>query len=403
MTVSGAAPEAENIERVPVAVIGCGDVSRNQYIPYLLGSPLVRIVCCADQDSDRARSVAAQLGIQARSVSDAIASDDVELVLDLTPPLAHVQVNSSALAAGKHVYTEKPLAATFEEGQDLVDQAARHGRRIASAPDTILGPNLQLARALLDRGKIGTPYMVSMSFVTADRTWHPNPQFFYRPGAGPIFDEGPYFVAALAALLSPVAEVSAMAETFIQGVPGGKDGKHFRPEVPTSYVGSLRLHSGVLASLLMSFDVRGSTMPPMEIYGSRGTLRLKFPGHYRGSVIFGREHDAITEEIDPGWRTYPMEDTKIRGLGVEEFAVALRTGRPSRLEGLFALHVLEVMEAIVRSAAEGQPIRVTTEVSRPAPYDPRENPRNQILDPHRFSREERGADPLRAGSEGSPQ
>jgi predicted dehydrogenase len=149
--------------------------------------------------------------------------------------------------------------------------------------------------------------------------------------------------------------------------------------VPTSYVGGLRLESGLLASLLMSFDVRGSTMPPLEIYGNEGTLRLKFPGHYRGSVLFGTEHDAITEEIEPGWRTYPMEATKIRGLGVEEFARALRTGEPSRVEGIFALHILEAMEAIASSAETGTPRRLTTRAARPAPYDPRQNPRNQIL------------------------
>lgn len=373
-------PEA--IDPVRTAVIGCGDVAVNQYLPYLTGSPFLDVLTCADRDPERSRAAAGRFGLTAGPVEEAIADPEIEMVLDLTPPLAHFPINASALEAGKHVYTEKPLAATFEEGQRLIALAARRGCRIAGAPDTVLGPNIQLARDLIDGGKIGTPFMASMSFVTADRSWHPNPAFFYGRGAGPIFDEGPYFLSALVALLSPMAEVTTLAATFtgeIAITQGPSAGQSFKPEVPTSYVGGLKLESGLLASLFMSFDVRGSTMPPLEIYGSEGTLRLKFPGHYRGSVLFGTEHDAITEEIHPVWRTFPMDATKIRGLGVEEFARALRTGEPSRVEAPFALHILEAMEAIVASGESGMPRRLTTRAERPQPYDPCQNPRNQIL------------------------
>jgi predicted dehydrogenase len=365
---------------VRTAVIGCGDVATREYIPYLSGSPLVDIRVCADRDVARARAAAERFGLTARSVADAIADPEIEMILDLTPPLAHVSINTAALEAGKHVYTEKPLAATFAEGRRLIALATQHGNRIAGAPDTILGPNLQLARELIDAGRIGTPYMASMSFVTADRSWHPNPEFFYRAGAGPIFDEGPYFLSALVALLSPIAEVTALAATFIGEIPAGEGGsaKTFRPQVPTSYVGGLRLESGVLASLLMSFDVRGTTMPPLEIYGSEGTIRLGFPGHYHGPVLLGTEHNAITEEIPPAWHLYPMDELKIRGLGVEEFVLALRTGEPSRVEAPFALHILEAMEGIVAAAASGASVRLTTRTERPRPYDPRENPRNRV-------------------------
>ncbi len=370
------------IDPVRTAVIGCGDVSVTQYLPYLTGSPFVRILTCVDRDPERARVAAERFGLTARSLDEAIAEPEIEMVLNLTTPLAHFPINAAALDAGKHVYTEKPLAATVEEGQQLIDLAAQHGCRIAGAPDTILGPNIQLARDLIEQGKIGTPLMASMSFVTADRSWHPNPGFFYGRGAGPIFDEGPYFLSALVGLLGPIAEVTALAATFQEEIAitqGVSAGQRFRVEVPTSYVGGLRLESGLLASLFMSFEVRGSTMPPFEIYGSEGTLRLKFPGHYRGSVLFGTEHDAIAEEIHPAWRTYPMEATKIRGLGVEEFARALRTGEASRVEAPFALHTLEAMAAIVSSAETGTPRRLTTRAQRPEPYDPRQNPRNQML------------------------
>lgn len=371
---------AEILSPVRTAVIGCGDVATREYIPYLRHSPLVDIRVCADRDQTRAAGVAERFGLAARPVEEAIADPEVEMILDLTTPLAHFSINAAALEAGKHVYSEKPLAADFAEGSRLVALAAHRGRRIAGAPDTFLGPNLQLARRLIDAGRIGTPYMASMSFVTADRSWHPNPEFFYEAGAGPIFDEGPYFLSALVALLSPITEVTALAATFIEEISAGGQGpgRTFRPKVPTSYVGGLRLESGVLASLLMSFDVRGTTMPPLEIYGSEGTIRPAFPGHYHGPVLLGREHNAISEEIQPNWHLYPMDELTIRGLGVEEFARAIRTGEPSRVEAPFALHILEAMESIVTSAASGMPVRLTTRAERPRAYDPRENPCNQV-------------------------
>jgi predicted dehydrogenase len=303
----------------------------------------------------------------------------IDIILNLTLPRAHVPISTAALNEGKHVYSEKPFASTVAEGKRLNVLAQERGVRLASAPDTTLGPNIQLARRLIEDGRIGRPLMASMSFVTPDRDWHPDPEFFYQPGAGPIFDEGPYFLSALVALLGPVAEVTARAATYrheLTVARGPRQGTRFPVEVPTSYVGGLVLRSGVLVSMLMSFDVRGTTMPPLEIYGEEGTLRLAFPGSYNGPVVCGRDHDHITEVIHPSWRTGTDEP---RGIGVEELAHAIMTGRPSRLEGEFPLHVLETMEAIVTAASSGRAQSISTSPPPPSLYPPGENPRNRSV------------------------
>jgi predicted dehydrogenase len=364
-------------EKLRVAAIGCGDVARHRYFPYLAGeNPFIELVACADIDPGRSADLAGRFGLVSCTPDAALRDPEIDLILNLTPPLAHEETNAAALQQGKHVYSEKPFALTYSAGCELTRLADAAGRRLASAPDTILGPSLQLARSMIDEGRIGRPYMASMSFVTADRRWHPDPQFFYREGAGPIFDEGPYFLSALVALLGPVEEVVALSNTYrteLEIPSRERADMPFRPRVPTSYVGSLRLQSGVLVSMLMSFDVRGTTMPPLEIYGEAGTLRPAFPGFYNGPVLFGREHDRITQAVQPTWRTAVDE---ARGIGVEELARAIQMGTPSRLEGAFPLHVLEAMEAIVASASTGRHLRLSSTTERPRVYAPEENPRN---------------------------
>lgn len=358
-----------------VAVVGCGDVARGRYLPYLAGNnSYLRLAACVDSQQDRARCVAEEWGIEARGLEDVLADDEIDMVLNLTPPLVHPSVNRAALQARKHVYSEKPFALNLREGRELQDLARVVGRRLASAPDTVLGPNIQLARRLIDEGRIGQPYMASFSFVTADRSWHPDPEFFFGEGAGPVFDEGPYFLAALVALLGPIESVCAQAQTYREKIEL-PDGRSFRPKVPTSYTGTLRFCSGALATMLLSFDVRGTTLPPLELYGEEGTLRLGFPGFYGGPVTFGQEHGRITETIWPSWTTAIDE---ARGIGVEELARAILTGETSRLEGDFPVHILECMEAIAQAAEAGIPRKLNTTTTRPEPYVPSENPRNRL-------------------------
>jgi predicted dehydrogenase len=362
-----------------LGVIGCGDVAITRYLPYLARvSPFVIIAACADQDAERTRRVAAQFALTPRTPDEVLTDETIDLVLNLTPPQAHRAVNTQALENGKHVYSEKPFATTVAEAREQQTTATRTGCRLASAPDTILGPNIQLARSLIDEGRLGRPFMASINFVTADRSWHPNPEFFYHRGGGPVLDEGPYFLTALVALLGPIREITAGAATFRDEITVKRtDGTTtvIRPQVPTSYAGILTLASGVLVTLMLSFDVRGTTAPPLEIYGEDGTLRLGFPGYYNGPVRFGTLHDHITEVIEPSWET-AVEDA--RGIGVEEFAQAIASDTPSRLEGDFPLHILEVMEAIGRAAETGARQQLETTTERPAPYSPEENPRNRL-------------------------
>lgn len=370
----------ENERRIEVGVMGCGDVAFTRYLPYLAGeNPFLHVAACADLDEGRARRAAERFGLQAVSPEDLLAARDIDLVLNLTPPQMHEAVTEMALRSRKHVYSEKPPALSMQAGRRLSTVARECGKRLGCAPDTILGPNLQLARRLIDEGTIGRPFMASCSFVTADRSWHPNPEFFYQEGAGPILDEGPYFLSALVALLGPVREVTARAATYrpeMTITDGPRAGERFGVEIPTSYVGGLVMHSGVLVSMLMSLDVRGSTLPGLEIYGEEGTMRLAFPGFYNGPIRLGREHDHIDQVIEAGWET-AVDDA--RGIGVEELCRSIREGVASRLEGSFPLHVLEVMLALIRAAETECGVVVESTTARPRPYRAEENPRNRFV------------------------
>ena len=354
-----------------VAMVGAGNVSL-RYLRYLRSSREVVIATLSDLDMDAARARAVEFGCgRACSMEEALSDPGIDIVLNLTPPSAHGVVTRAALESGKHVYSEKPLALTLEEGRDLVALAERVGRRLACAPDTLLAPHLMTGRALIDGGEIGTPVAASCSFVTpGSELWHPSPEFFYQPGAGPVFDEGPYFLTALVTLLGPVAEVSAKSATFRPERTvhvGPRAGARIVARTPTHVVALLRFTSGVLATMTMSFEVLGSTQPPLEIYGTTGTLRFPFPGYYGSGLRLGRRHDGPWKDIAPGWTSAPDQD---RGIGVEELARAIVSGRRSRMEPPLPLHILDLMETILRAAETGrsEPLRTTCE--RPAPYHP---------------------------------
>ena len=354
-----------------VAMVGTGNVSL-RYLRYLPTSPDVVIATLSDIDMDAARMRAAEFGVgRACPMEEAVSDPGIDIVLNLTPPAAHAIVTRAALESGKHVYSEKPLAMSLDEGRGLVALADEMGCRLACAPDTILAPHLMTGRALIDGGAIGTPVAASCSFVTpGSELWHPSPEFFYQPGAGPVFDEGPYFLSALVTLLGPVAEVSAKAATFRperKVEVGPRAGAPIVARTPTHVVALLRLASGVLATLTMSFEVLGSTQPPLEIYGTSGTLRFPFPGYYGGGLRLGRKHDGPWQVITPDWSSAPDQD---RGVGVEELARAIVSGDRSRMEAPFPLHILDLMETILRAAETGKNETLQTTCDRPAPYHP---------------------------------
>jgi predicted dehydrogenase len=345
-----------DLSPVRVAVLGCGDIA-GQYLAELARHPeAVEVTTCADLDGDRARARAAEFGIaKAGSPVDALWDEAVELVVNLTPPNAHAGVSLGILRAGKHVYSEKPLATALADGAALLDEAARRGLRVGCAPDSFLSAPVQQARQAVEAGRIGRPVAAFAAFAARSvESWHPNPAFFFAPGAGPVLDMGPYYLTALITLLGPVAWVSAQGDTLVPERMS-RHGGRIVASTPTHVSGTVAFASGALATVLFSFDVHRSTLPRIELYGTEGSLRLPDPNRYDGGV----------ELAAPGgqWAELPPDGSPEihRGQGVVDLALALRQGRPHRASGALALHVLDVMEGLLRSAeAEGERMHVTT-------------------------------------------
>jgi predicted dehydrogenase len=334
----------------------------------------IEIVACTDMVPDAAKVSAATYGVRVSEDLDAMLVDpDVDAVVNLTPPKAHYLVNAAALSAGKHVYTEKPLATTYVHGMETLALANQRGLVVGSAPDTFLGAGLQTCREVIDSGRIGEP--VAAAAFLASRgpdNWHPNPAFFYDRGAGPLFDVGPYYLTALVALLGPMRRVCAMARTSFSErsvTTGPNAGIVIRPEVPTHVTGSVEMAAGALATVITSFDIAASELPRIEIYGSEGTLSVPDPNKFGGPVrVCSR--GGQWEEI-PLDRPYTEQS---RGLGIAEMATAVANGRSPRASGQMALHVLEAMEALVSSAEDGAVVTLGTTCDRPEalPADLRE-------------------------------
>ncbi len=350
-----------------VGVIGCGKIS-DQYFKGCRAYRVLEVVACADLDLARAQAKAAEYGVpRALSVDDLLAAHDIDIVVNLTIPQAHAEINERALRARKHVYVEKPFALNAADGKRQLALARSQRRLLGSAPDTFLGGGLQTARKLLDDGVIGRP-VAAMAFMVCrgHESWHPSPQFYYQPGGGPLWDMGPYYLTALVNLLGPIARVSgfagkSFAERTITSQPLA--GTRIPVEVATHYTGALEFANGVAATMVMSFDVwPGPSLPRIVVYGEDGTLDVPDPNTFNGEVRLYRprakepETMSATHSLDRG-----------RGTGVADLAyAALRKGRPHRASGALAYHVVEAMEALDRAAA-GKRVTLRSTCERPAP------------------------------------
>jgi predicted dehydrogenase len=352
-------------EALRIGMVGVGNVSR-QYLETLPRLDGVRLTAVADLVPERAEGIAAG-GVRATTPAELCVADDVDLVLNLTVPRAHADVALAAIAAGKHVYNEKPLALTTDDGRRVLEAAAERGVRVGCAPDTVLGTGLQTARHHLDAGAVGTPVAATACMVSpGPERWHPAPEFFYRTGGGPLFDMGPYYLSSLVTLLGPIRRVAGMAATprLVRTVGGGPlQGTEFPVEVATHVTGTLEHASGAVSTLLMSFDVQASHLPRIEVYGTGGSVSVPDPNGFGGPV-------RLFHQDSPGWTEVPAVAgyrTGGRGCGVADLANALAAGTPHRASGELALHVLDVMESLLRAAAEGRTEAVTTTCERPPP------------------------------------
>jgi predicted dehydrogenase len=338
------------------------------------------LVACADLDAGAAERLAAERGLTRASVDELIADPAIDIVLNLTPPAAHANVNRQALAAGKHVYSEKPLATTVQDARRLVAEAKRGDLRIGCAPDVFLGSAYQAARDLLDEGAIGEPLSVSAAMLLGGQsTWHPNPDIFFADGAGPLLDMGPYYLTALVTLLGPVERVAGFASTRVADREieiGPRAGQRFAAGTPTHTAATIQLESGMTANLVASFEAPGQYVCDFVVHGTHGVLALPDPNAFEGPVRLRRGRQ--------GWQDVPIASRggrDARGIGLHDLAESLAEGRPHRASGELACHVVDVARTILEAARKGRALAVTTSVARPAPM-PVEEPRlSKIVPP----------------------
>lgn len=349
---------------VALGIVGTGNIFP-AYLKTLQRCPRVRLVGIADADPQVAQRRALEAGAPARTLDELLAGE-AEVILNLTPPLAHHAIGMRVLDAGKHLFTEKPLAANFAQGLELAEAARAKGLRLGCAPDTFLGAGAQALRALVDEGAIGPVRHGSGHFmVHGPDDWHPNPAFFYRAGAGPMLDIGVYHVTHLVHALGPVRSLRGSAHVTharrrIRSGPNA--GQVLEVEVPTHLVTLLGFASGAEVALTTSFDVWKHTHAPIELYGDEGSIVGHDPNTFGGIVRYAVGRGEWQRA--PGGRPYHQNS---RGIGLIDMVLALREGRPHRCSDTLALHVLEVLDAAVEAGRSGTTVTLTTTCERPAP------------------------------------
>ena len=347
-------------------IIGCGNISQ----AYFNGGKMFRILdvkACADLNLEVARKKAGENGVTAMSVDELLSDPEIELVINLTIPAVHAAVSLQALAAGKHVHSEKPLAIDLAEAQKVIQVAQEKRLRVGCAPDTFLGAGLQTSRKLMDDGWIGRPLSGTIFMMgRGPEGWHPNPAFFYQKGGGPMFDMGPYYITALVHLLGPVKSVTGMAvKGFAQRRATSKErfGELLPVDVPTHNAGVIEFQSGAIITATISFDVHAHGHAPIEIYGATGSLKVPDPNGFGGDV---QVWTAAAREWKSVGFTHGYKENS-RGIGAADLAYGVRTGRAHRASGELALHVLEVMCAFETSMQTQARVAVATTCVQPAP------------------------------------
>lgn len=350
-----------------VGIVGIGNIS-GIYFKNLAAFDATTVVAVADIDRSRAEAAAEANGVpHVLTPDELVAHPEVDLVLNLTIPAAHGPVALSAVKNGKHVYNEKPLSVSLEQARELVAVAAEKGVRVGCAPDTFMGQGIQTAIATLNSGVIGDPIGATAAMRSrGPESWHPSPEFFFKPGGGPMLDMGPYYLTALAALFGPAKRtagiVRASFPTRTVGSGPLKDSV-ITVETPTHLAGVIEYGNGAIAELVTSFDIfNGSKDSPITVYGTEGTMRVPDPNNFSGEVSVRKGWSEEWEVIEP---THAYGENS-RGLGVLDIALAIRDGRPHRASGDLALHVLETMLSFEKGSTSGQHVTLSTAPERPA-------------------------------------
>ncbi len=350
-------------------LIGCGNICG----AYLRNKDVfrhLRILKCASRGGESARAAAERYGLQAVSVDELLRDPEIDVILNLTTPDVHAELDLRALEAGKHVYAEKPFAVTREDGRKVLRLAAEKGLRVGCAPDTFLGGGHQTCRKLIDSGTIGK--ISGGCAVMANRgpeSWHPNSGFYYKTGGGPLMDMGPYYLTALVNLLGPVKRVAGFSTraTDLRRGSGPNQGRTYPVEVDTHVAAVLEFVSGPVVNLTMSFDVcrlSGQMENCIELWGLDGALHTPDPNTFSGEVRFAQNAQ------DPAWKTAEntfVYNDNMRLIGLADMAAGIELKRPHRCSGELAYHVLDVMCSILDAGEKGQYVTLESTCVRPAP------------------------------------
>ena len=354
------------MQPVKIGIVGCGNIS-GIYFQNGKKFKVLEVAACADLVLDRAVAKAEVHNIpKACTVEELLADPEIQIVVNLTIPIAHYDVCLAALQAGKHVHVEKPLSLTREQGNHLVALASEKGLRVGCAPDTFMGGGIQTCRKLIDDGVIGEPIgAAAFMLCHGHESWHPDPEFYYKGGGGPMFDMGPYYLTALVSLMGPIHQVTGSTritfpERTITSQP--KNGTKVVVDVPTHVAGIMNFANGAIGTITTSFDVWANQLPCIEIYGTEGSMNVPDPNGFGGTVKVRR--------MGEDWRDVPLTHgfaENSRGIGVADIAYAIQSGRPHRANGDLANHVLEAMHGFHIASDEGRHYTMATRCERPAP------------------------------------
>lgn len=364
------------MSKLGVGILGCGNISTT----YFSLAPLFRgieVRACADLNEEAAKAKAEEFGVRAETIDNLLAANDIDIIVNLTIPDAHFSVTKQILEAGKHAYSEKPVVLTLEEGKTIRELAKQKGLFVGSAPDTFLGGSHQQARAHLDSGALGTITSGTAVILSHGMEhWHPNPDFFFQPGGGPILDMGPYYIANLINLIGPVKRVAALTSKAYENRTISSEpraGETVPVATPTNIHALLEFEQGATITLLSSWDVWAHQHSPMELYGTGGSIYLPDPNFFGGTVSAGGENFSEVVPL-PQWdHPFGVENqsnngrshANYRAAGLADMAVALMEGRDYRCSLERALHAVDVMTSILKSGETGEFVAMSTTCSRP--------------------------------------
>ena len=377
-----------------IGLIGCGNIAETYFRSQEYFNN-IEIVSCADINEDLAKKCANQYNVQPLSVDDLLADNKNSIVLNLTPPQAHYEVTKKILLANKHSYCEKPLSTTFKDGQELLNLAKEKNLYLGNSPDTFLGAGIQLSRQLIDNGSIGDVKLGVINFAFPGvESFHPNPESWFVEGGGPVIDMGPYYFTALINLIGPAKNIRGRPATvynYREILTGPRKGEKIKVEIPTTFMGDIEFQNGTIIQFFLSFDIINHQRNHIELYGTKGSIIVPNPDMFGGPVNISYSEGGEWEELavtDKRLGKINITEQSVRsdesptnanyrGIGLSEMIDCIKHGKKHRCNGDLALHVLDIIESVMKSAISNQQVNLRTTCKQPKIFQ--ENEIEQLM------------------------